>query len=192
MSSFEETILDELNSHQDMIDRVILNNQVSINSIAKVVVKTLKAGNKIILFGNGGSFSDANHIASEFVGRLQKNRKALSAIALGCNGSTLSALSNDFGFDMVFARELEAIGKKGDLAFGITTSGRSKNVINGLNYAKKIGMQVCAFCGEDVSSLDSLCDEVLQIPSKNTQRIQEMHILVGHIIAKIAEDELCS
>lgn len=161
-----------------------------ISAIAKLtesVVECLKNGGKILLFGNGGSAADAQHIAAELVGRFSKERKALAAIALSCNSSNISSIGNDYGFEQIFARQIEGLGKSRDLAIGISTSGTSPNVLNGIAKAREIGMRTAALTSERNPDLAKKVDLSVCVPSKNTARIQEAHITIGHIICHLTE-----
>ena len=155
------------------------------------VIECLKRGGKIILFGNGGSAADSQHIAAEFVGRFKRDRKALSAIALTTDTSILTSLANDYGYEVIFAKQIEALGNRGDVAIGISTSGKAKNVIAGIKQAKEMNLYTVALLGGDGGVLVRLADISLIVPSKITARIQEAHITVGHIICELAEESLC-
>jgi D-sedoheptulose 7-phosphate isomerase len=143
------------------------------------------------LFGNGGSASDSQHIAAELVGRFKKDRNGLPAIALTTNTSILTAIANDYGYEIVFSKQVEALGGKNDIAIGISTSGKAKNVANGIRQAKKMGMKTVALTGADEGELVKLADVSLIVPSSVTARIQESHITIGHIICELAEEALC-
>lgn len=159
--------------------------------IAELAVDALKKNGKVILFGNGGSASDSQHIAAELVGRFKKDRTALAAIALTTNTSILTALSNDYGYEIVFAKQIEALGRKNDIAIGISTSGKAKNVSAGIKQAKKMGIKTVALTGGDGGELAKLADESIIVPSTVTARIQEAHITIGHIICELIEDAVC-
>lgn len=159
---------------------------------AKLIQSSLKKGNKIILFGNGGSAADSQHIAAEFIGKFMVKRKSLAAMALTTNTSSLTAIANDLSFDDIFARQLEGIAKKGDVVIGITTSGKSKNVIDGIKMANKIGCHAITLTGNNGRNLAKISDVCIAIPSTNTQRIQECHILVGHILCGLIENNIVS
>jgi D-sedoheptulose 7-phosphate isomerase len=150
----------------------------------------LAGGHKILLFGNGGSAADAQHIATELTVRYTTNRRALAAIALTTDTSALTAIGNDFGFDDLFARQVEALGRPGDVAIGISTSGDSENVIRGLETAKAAGLVAAGFGGGDGGRMNGLADPFLVVPSKVTARIQEMHILCGHMLCGALEDQV--
>ena len=161
-----------------------------IEDVAEILVDTIKNGNKIILFGNGGSAADAQHIAAELSGRYKKERRGLPALALTTDTSALTAISNDYGFDYVFSRQVEAIVKGGDTLIGISTSGNSKNVINGLLKGKELNCKLIGLSGYDGGELSDVADINIVIPSNNTARIQEMHILIGHIFCQIIEENI--
>jgi D-sedoheptulose 7-phosphate isomerase len=164
----------------------------AIMGIAELFIESLKKGGKIMFFGNGGSASDSQHLAAELVGRFKKDRNALPGIALTTNTSILTSLANDYGYDIVFAKQVEALGQKNDLVVGISTSGKAKNVVAGIKQAKKMGLKTVALTGGDGGELAKLADVSLMIPSSVTARIQEAHITVGHIICELVEQELCS
>lgn len=159
--------------------------------ITDLITGCLKKNGKVILFGNGGSASDSQHIAAEFVGRFKKDRNALAAIALTTNTSILTALANDYGYEIVFAKQIEALGQKNDVAIGISTSGKAKNVVLGIKQAKKMGLKTIALTGADGGELAKLTDISLVVPSSVTARIQEAHITIGHIICELVEEAVC-
>ncbi len=150
----------------------------------------LKKDGKVMFFGNGGSASDSQHLAAEFVGRFKKERKPLPALALTVDTSILTSLANDYGYEVVFARQIEALGQKNDIAFGISTSGKAKNVACALKQAKKMGIFTIALTGGDGGELAKIADISLIVPSAVTARIQEAHITIGHIICDLVENEL--
>ncbi len=152
-----------------------------------IIEKALKAGRKILLFGNGGSAADAQHIAAEFVVRFMRNRRALPAIALTTDTSVLTAIGNDLSFTAVFSRQLQAIGQEGDVAIGISTSGNSPNVLSALVVAKDMGMATVGLTGRDGGGMPAVCDYILTVPCNTTARIQEMHILMLHSICDILD-----
>jgi D-sedoheptulose 7-phosphate isomerase len=162
-----------------------------IKDIIDLMIETLRKNGKVILFGNGGSASDSQHIAAEFVGRFKKDRTAMAAIALTTNTSILTSLANDYGYEVVFARQIEALGKKNDIAVGISTSGKAKNVTLAIKQAKKMGIKTVALTGGDGGELAKLADVSLMVPSTVTARIQEAHITIGHIICELIEQTLC-
>jgi len=185
-----KTIEQEFNSHLDTIQNVIKLSAKDLEIASKLVVETILNGNKVLLCGNGGSAADAQHIAAEFTGRYKTERKALPAIALTTDTSALTAIGNDYGYDRVFDRQVEALANKDDLLIGISTSGNSKNVLNALKLAKELECKTIGFSGRDGGEMNSICDINLIVPSDNTPRIQEMHILFGHTICQIVDNEL--
>ena len=150
----------------------------------------LSNGGKLLLMGNGGSAADCQHIAAELIGRFKKERKAIPALALTVDSSSLTALGNDYGFDTIFSRQVEALATPDDAVVGISTSGNSKNVILALNVARKIGCKTIGFMGNDGGDMKNCVDIGIIIPSNDTARIQEVHITVGHIICEIIEQDL--
>jgi D-sedoheptulose 7-phosphate isomerase len=171
----------------------LLNSTDLVSTVAKVseiLVEALRRGNKLLLFGNGGSAADAQHIAAELVGRFAFDRPALPALALSVNSSCVTAIGNDYGFDRVFSRQLEALARPGDVAFGISTSGNSPNVLLGLSTARSMGLHTVALTGCTGGKLLSNVDHCICIPSDQTPRIQECHILIGHIISELVEREI--
>lgn len=150
-------------------------------------VKSIKIGGKIMLFGNGGSAADAQHLATELTIRYKKDRPAIAAIALTTDSSALTACGNDFGFDQIFARQIEALGRPGDIALGITTSGTSPNVILALRQSKKMGLVTAALSGKGGGALPDIADHLLAVPSDTTARIQEMHITLGQMLCGAIE-----
>jgi D-sedoheptulose 7-phosphate isomerase len=175
------------------VKQQLLNSAEAVSVIANVstiLVGTLKSGNKPILFGNGGSAADAQHIAAEFVGRFAFNRPALPALALSVNTSSITAIGNDYGFDLAFARQIEALGRAGDVAIGISTSGNSPNVLKAVEAAGKLGLTTVAMTGASGGKLKSTVDHCICAPSDETPRIQECHILIGHIISELVEEAM--
>lgn len=150
----------------------------------------VRGGGKILLFGNGGSAADAQHIAAELVIRYHVDRRPIAAIALTTDSSALTACGNDLGFESLFERQVEALGRPGDVAVGISTSGRSANVLAGLRRARALGMHATGLSGGDGGEMQRLCDSLIVVPSRITARIQEMHILVGHMLCKALERRL--
>ncbi len=155
------------------------------------LVASLGAGGKVLLCGNGGSAADAQHLAAELVGRFVRNRRALPAIALTTDSSILTAVGNDFGYETVFARQVEALGRPGDVLFAISTSGSSPNVVAAMEQARQQGMHVIGMTGGDGGRLAEGCEPCLVVPSSDTARVQEMHILLGHAICQLVEQALC-
>ena len=179
------TLFDE---HINVINQSKQNLSKQIEEICIIIRNSILQGNKLLLFGNGGSAGDAQHIAAEFTGRFIHERKALPAIALTTDTSAITAIGNDYGFDKIFQRQVEALASKGDVLIGISTSGNSQNVINGLEVGKLKGCNTIAFTGRDGGKISKSCDINLIIPSSNTARIQEAHILVGHIICEYVDN----
>jgi len=162
----------------------------SIAKVSEILVQALREGNKVLLFGNGGSAADAQHIAAELVGRFAFDRPALPALALSVNSSCITAIGNDYGYDKVFSRQLEALARPGDVAIGISTSGNSPNVLWAMSTAKKIGLHTIALTGSTGGNLKAAVDHCVCVPSNETPRIQECHILIGHIISQFVESEI--
>jgi len=158
-----------------------------IEKAIEAIRSDLKSGKKVLLMGNGGSAADAQHIAGELVGRFKKERKAIPAISLSTDTSILTAIGNDYGFEKVFERQIEALGNKGDVVIGISTSGNSENVYRAMKLAKKMGLTTIGLLGNDGGKIKNLSDIALVVPSKNTPRIQETHITIGHIICEGVE-----
>lgn len=158
--------------------------------LADLIVEALGDGRKLLLFGNGGSAADASHLAAEFVGRFRYDRPALPALSLTDNASSTSAIGNDFGFEQIFARQITAFGQPGDVAVGLTTSGRSANVVLGLAAARAHGLRTAALCGASTPELSSTVDLCLCMPARDTARVQECHMLVGHIVCELVERAL--
>jgi D-sedoheptulose 7-phosphate isomerase len=157
---------------------------------ARLIVASMQSGGKLIVFGNGGSAADAQHLSAELVGRYRHNRNALAAIALTTDSSALTSISNDYGFDWVFSRQLEAIGKTGDVALAISTSGNSPNVVRAVTLAKKLGIATVGLTGRSGGKLRGRVDICLSVPSDSTPRIQEAHSLIIHILSGIVEDAM--
>jgi len=159
----------------------------SLEITAKICIDSLKQGGKILIFGNGGSAADAQHIAAELVGRYKVERKGLAAIALTTDTSALTAIGNDYGYDRVFDRQVEALANKGDIAIGISTGGGSANVISALTLAKELDCKTIGLSGRGGGEMNTLCDVNLVVPAEDTPRIQEMHIVIGHILCHLIE-----
>jgi len=164
-----------------------LTNKVEI--AAQLCIDTLQEGGKLLIFGNGGSAADAQHIAAELVGRYKTDRKGLAAIALTTDTSILTSIGNDFGYKHVFDRQVEALANKGDVVIGISTSGNSENVINALKLASELNCTSIGFSGQNGGEMNKICDVNLVAPSKDTPRIQEIHIIIGHTICHLIDQE---
>ena len=163
---------------------------LTVAKVSEILVNALKQGNKALLFGNGGSAADAQHIAAELVGRFAFDRPALPALALSVNSSCVTAIGNDYGFDRVFSRQLEALARPGDIAIAISTSGNSTNVLHAISTARKIGLKTIGLTGRSGGKLRNNVDYCVCVPSDETPRIQECHILIGHIISELVEREI--
>ena len=166
------------------------NLQINIERIVTNSIEAFKNDKKMLFCGNGGSASDAQHIASELSGRFYKDRPPLYAEALHVNSSYMTAVANDYGYEETYARMVEASGRKGDVLVGISTSGNSPNVVKAMQNAKEIGMVTVGFTGSKGGKMKEICDIMIQVPSDDTPRIQEVHILVGHIICQLIEEEM--
>lgn len=163
-----------------------------IAAATRVVVDALVGGGKVMFFGNGGSAADAQHLAGEFVGRFLVQRRAVPALALNANTSVLTAVANDLGYDVVFSRQVEALGRPGDAAIGISTSGESANVVAGLGEARRRGLATVALTGRSGGAMAELADVCVRVPADETPRVQEGQLVVGHIICELAEREIVS
>lgn len=186
----KEKIISILKEDIEIKNRIIKELCGKIEEATKLIAIALKTGKKILIFGNGGSAADAQHMACEFVGRYKKERKALPAIALTTDTSILTAVSNDFSFEDVFSRQIEALGESGDIAFGISTSGNSKNVFNAIQIAKEKGLKTIGLLGCDGGIIKDAVDIPIVVPAKSTPRIQESHTVIEHIICELIEEEL--
>jgi D-sedoheptulose 7-phosphate isomerase len=175
-------------SSNSILDSKKLSKQIE--SSITLIIKSIKKGNKVILFGNGGSAADAQHMAAEFVGRFMKERKSFPAIALSTDSSIITAIGNDYSFEKVFSRQAESLVKKGDVIIAISTSGESKNILEGIKTSKKIGAKIISLTGENGIKMKRNSDIFLNVPSTITSRIQEVHRTIIHIICEMVEDEL--
>lgn len=182
----KDIIQNEFNEHIKTAN-LIHNLNHAVATSAQICIDCLNNGGKILIFGNGGSAADAQHIAAELVGRYKVDRKGLPAIALTTDSSVITSVANDFGFKNVFDRQVEAYANKDDVAIGISTSGSSENVINALKLASKLKCKTIGLSGQDDEILGQICDINLAVPSKDTPRIQEMHILIGHTICHLID-----
>ena len=184
------TIQEEFQNHIKTSQKSMENLSGDIEIAAKICIETLKKNGKIILFGNGGSAADAQHIAAELVGRYMTERQGLAAIALTTDTSILTSIGNDYGYEEIFSRQIEALAKPEDVVVGISTSGTSKNVINAIKLANTTGCNIIGFSGKDGGKMNSICDVNIVVPSNDTARIQEMHILIGHTLCHLIDYEL--
>jgi len=183
----KKEIFESIDVKSALVSDVTLLNMII--EIASECIKSLQNGGKIIFCGNGGSFADAQHLSAEFTSRFLFNRPALASITLGTNNSGLTAMANDYGYEYIFSRELEAVGQPRDLLIAITTSGNSENIVKCLNTAKNIGINTFVLTGQSGGKVQPLAD-CLHIPSDDTARIQECHILVGHLICGFVEKKI--
>jgi D-sedoheptulose 7-phosphate isomerase len=181
-------VIEELYEHRNLIQKVIENLSGDIEAACGMMVSVLKDGKKVLIAGNGGSAADAQHIAAELSGRFVKERKALPGIALTVDTSALTAIANDYGYHHVFSRQVEALAQPGDLFIGISTSGNSQGILNAFDTAHSVGCKTLGLSGRDGGKMNGKCDFNLVVPSDITARIQEMHILIGHIMCKAVDD----
>jgi D-sedoheptulose 7-phosphate isomerase len=185
----KEIITKDINDHLEVANTLHKLTE-KIYKSAEICITSLNNGGKILLCGNGGSAADAQHIAAELIGRYKLERKGIPAIAITTDTSSITSIGNDYGFGQVFERQIEAIANEGDIVIGISTSGQSENVINALNLAKTIGCLTIGFTGGNSGKMNAFCDINLTVSSEDTARIQEMHIILGHIICNLIEREL--
>ena len=185
----QSIIKHEFNEHIIVSLETIKSIEKPIEIAANLCIDSLKKDNKILLFGNGGSAADAQHIAAELVGRYKTERKGLSAIALTTDTSSITSIANDYGYLNVFSRQVEALANKGDILIGISTGGTSANVISALKLANDLGCITIGLSGKSGGEFNSLCDINIVVPSEDTPRIQEMHIVIGHIICHLIDEE---
>lgn len=185
----KKLILKEIQNSIDLKQKILNNNHIvtQIEFLVNKCVKSLQTGGKIIFCGNGGSFGDSQHLAAEFVSRLRFDRAPLASIALGTNSSNMSAIGNDYGYKQVFKREILALGNKNDIFIPITTSGNSPNVIESIKAAKEKNIYTIALTGREGGLIKDLCDAII-VPSNSTEKIQEVHIMLGHIICYLIEE----
>jgi len=186
----EDNIIQRFRESAHLKDVFINDNLGRIVSVVTAITAALKAGNKILLFGNGGSAGDAQHLAGEFVNRFLIERPPLPAIALTTDTSVITSIANDFDYSEIFSKQLRALGQPGDVAWGISTSGTSANVLKGLEMAKKIGMVTLAMTGRDGGPIARMADHSLNVASNSTPRIQEVHITAGHVICEMVDYRL--
>jgi D-sedoheptulose 7-phosphate isomerase len=182
----EESIKESMRMQEGLLKNEVAN----IEKAARIIIKSLRLGGKVLIFGNGGSAADSQHMAAELVGRFKKERRALPAIALTTNTSILTSIGNDYGYDMTFSRQVAALGRKGDVAIGISTSGNSANVINAAKEARSLEMSTIALAGSDGGKLSKACDVSIIVRTKDTPRAQESHITIIHVLCDLIEREL--
>lgn len=192
VSNFQECVVKSVEASIATKQKLLQDAELisTVAEVSRITVNALQQGKKILLFGNGGSAADAQHIAAEFVGRFAFDRAALPAMALSVNTSCITAIGNDYGFDFVFSRQIEALGQRGDVAIGISTSGNSANVLRAIATARTLGLRTLALTGCTGGKLKHEAEYCLCMPSNDTPRIQECHILVGHIISELVEETI--
>lgn len=183
LARFREAVAESV----ELKNRLVAEQGEAVAAAAKMLAIVFQSGGTVFIFGNGGSAADAQHLAAEFVNRFQVERPPLAALALTTDTSILTAVANDYDFQEVFARQLRALGRKGDLALGISTSGNSPNVVAGLKAAREQGLQTLALSGGDGGPVAAQADLALIVPSKNTPRIQEVHITIGHVLCDLVD-----
>jgi D-sedoheptulose 7-phosphate isomerase len=183
-----ETIKQRIRESVETKNKLLTDSTLTaqIEELSAFVLKVLKRGNKVFFAGNGGSYSDASHLAGEFIGRFMFDREALPAIVLGANNSIVTAIGNDYSYDSIFSREIKTLGSSGDVFIAISTSGNSKNILSAIEAAKEIGVITWGLTGITGGKMNDICDCIC-VPSKETPRIQESHILIGHIICELVE-----
>ncbi|MDD5382044.1 MAG: D-sedoheptulose 7-phosphate isomerase [Candidatus Margulisbacteria bacterium] len=186
----QDKIIAELKESIEVKNQVIKKICPQIEQAAKAMTEALKKGNKVLFFGNGGSAADAQHLTAELIGRYKKDRRSLPAVALSTDTSTLTSLANDYGFETIFAKQIEGLAQKGDIAFGISTSGNSRNILEGLEKAREQGCKTIGLLGCDGGRIAEVSDIAIIVPCKSTPRIQESHITIGHIICGLIEQEI--
>jgi D-sedoheptulose 7-phosphate isomerase len=186
----EDIILKRFKESSEVKRLFLRGNLPKLLDVIKMVSHAFESGNKILLFGNGGSAADAQHLAAEFVNRYVMDRPPLPAVALTTDTSILTSVSNDITFDEIFSKQLRALGKEGDVAIGISTSGNSPNIVKAFEVAKEMGMKRVALTGNNGGVISKMADFSLVVPSTSTPRIQEVHILIGHILCEMVEHSL--
>jgi D-sedoheptulose 7-phosphate isomerase len=191
-TSFDVTdfVRRELAEHRQAFESTSATIDQAFSVALDLITRGLRAGGKLLLFGNGGSAADAQHIAAELVIRYHADRAAIPAIALTTDSSALTACGNDLGFDALFARQIEALARPGDVVIGISTSGKSPNVLAGLAEARRRGARTIGLTGGAGGAMPEVCDAIIAVPSNVTARIQEMHIMIGHMLCKALEQQL--
>lgn len=184
----EKYIAEQLSQLSEQL-QILKNNSYQIQKIAAVCINAIRGGHKVIWCGNGGSAAQSQHLAAELVGRYKINRPAMNSISLTVDTSNLTAIGNDYGYDVVFSRQLEGVGQKGDVLICLSTSGNSKNVLLAFEQAQKMGIQTIALVGEKGGQMKEIADSFLCVPADTSAHIQEMHITVGHLICDLIEKE---
>jgi D-sedoheptulose 7-phosphate isomerase len=183
LARFKEAVAEA----QRLKDQVVAGQGEAVVAAARMLAEALKAGGKVLLFGNGGSAADAQHLAAEFVNRFQVERPPLAALALTTDTSVLTSIANDYDFAELFAKQVRALGRPGDVAVGISTSGGSENVVRGLKEARNLGLHTLALSGRDGGPVAAAAEMALVVPSRNTPRIQEVHITLGHVLCDLVD-----
>lgn len=181
-----------ITSSIDVKTKLLADEQLlkTIDEVTALIIKAFSSGNKVLFCGNGGSAADAQHLSAEFSGRFYKDRKPLPSEALHCNTSYLTAVANDYGYDEVYSRMIAGLGQKGDVLVALSTSGNSVNITKALQAATEIGMITVGFTGEGGGKMRNLCQHLVNVPSNDTPRIQEAHIMIGHIVCQLVEEGL--
>ena len=187
MDNIKKTLIEISNNFANLA----IQSPQQIEEVFKIILNALENKGKIMFCGNGGSAADSQHLSAELVGRYLKNRKPLPSIALTTDTSVITAIGNDFSFDEIFSRQIESVGNPGDILYAITTSGKSKNIINALKKAKNMGIKTIGITGIQSNSIEGLCDVIVNVPPSRPDRIQEMHIAIGQIICEMIEKKLC-
>ena len=187
MRAVEDEILSIFKESGETKEQFVSESLNSLTAVIRAVAQALEAGNKVLLFGNGGSAADAQHIAAEFMNRLSMERPPLPAVSLATDSSVLTSISNDYSFSEVFAKQIKALGRAGDIAIGISTSGSSANVVRAFEVAREIGLITVALTGSNGGTIAEMADYALIAPSGKTPRIQELHITIGHVICEMVE-----
>lgn len=180
----------EWQTHKDTVELTLQSLKEPFTQWVNIATESIQQGGKLLLFGNGGSAADAQHWAAELTARFIKDRDAIAAIALTTDTSALTAIGNDYGYEFLFSRQIEALGKSGDVAIGISTSGNSENVLKGLAQAKKQGLKTIGIAGRDGGQMPALCDTCLTVPIQTTRHVQEMHLVLGHLFCGALEQNL--
>ncbi len=188
--SAREIAQNALEMHIDVFENVIKEQIENISICGEIIFESVSQNNKLLICGNGGSAADAQHIAAEFVGRYETERKALASVALTTDTSALTAISNDYGFERVYSRQVEALAKEGDVLLAISTSGNSPNIIKAIMTARKMGCKVIGLTGQNGKKLAALCDACVMVSAEKTSRIQEAHITIGHIWCELVDSKL--
>ncbi len=186
MARVQEAVAETIRLQQQFLQE----QGAAVVAAARMLAESLRAGGRVFIFGNGGSAADAQHLAAEFVNRFQVERPPLAALALTTDTSILTAVANDYDFNEVFAKQLRALGRPGDVAWGISTSGGSPNVVRGLKAARELGLKTLAICGRDGGEVALVADLALVVRSRNTPRVQEVHITIGHVLCDLVDYQL--